>query len=133
MKFKERLLQGILVKRYKRFFVDIKYQNKIITGHCPNSGSMMGLFNKVPLKSMLDEVIENWKSVFYYGCKNYIWLVSINFSNKILKHVGCFKVYISLLKTKGSYLAHFFSSIIATFPLSLCTCYFMRLVKSGIK
>ena len=45
MKFKERLLQGILVKRYKRFFVDIKYKNKIITGHCPNSGSMMGLLN----------------------------------------------------------------------------------------
>ena len=46
MKFKERLLQGTLVKRYKRFFVDIKYKNKIITGHCPNPGSMMGLLNK---------------------------------------------------------------------------------------
>jgi len=43
MKFKERLLQGILIKRYKRFFVDIKYQDKTITAHCPNSGSMMGL------------------------------------------------------------------------------------------
>ena len=46
MKFKERLLQGVLIKRYKRFFVDIKYKNKIITSHCPNSGSMMGLLNK---------------------------------------------------------------------------------------
>ena len=46
MKFKERLLQGILIKRYKRFFVDIKYKNKIITSHCPNPGSMMGLLNK---------------------------------------------------------------------------------------
>ena len=46
MKFKERLLQGILIKRYKRFFVDIKYKNKIITVHCPNTGSMMGLLNK---------------------------------------------------------------------------------------
>ena len=46
MKFKERLLQGSLIKRYKRFFVDIKYKNKIITGHCPNSGSMMGLLNE---------------------------------------------------------------------------------------
>ena len=45
MKFKERLLQGTLIKRYKRFFVDIKYKNKIITAHCPNSGSMMGLLN----------------------------------------------------------------------------------------
>ena len=46
MKFKERLLQGTFDKRYKRFFVDIKYKNKIITGHCPNSGSMMGLLNE---------------------------------------------------------------------------------------
>ena len=46
MKFKERLLQGTLIKRYKRFFVDIKYKNKIITSHCPNTGSMMGLLNK---------------------------------------------------------------------------------------
>jgi len=46
MKFKERLLQGTFVKRYKRFFADIKYKNKIITAHCPNSGSMMGLLDK---------------------------------------------------------------------------------------
>ena len=46
MKFKERLLQGTLIKRYKRFFVDIKYKNKVITGHCPNTGSMMGLLIK---------------------------------------------------------------------------------------
>ena len=45
MKFKERLLQGTLIKRYKRFFVDIKYKNKTITGHCPNPGSMLGLLN----------------------------------------------------------------------------------------
>ena len=46
MKFKEKLLEGTLIKRYKRFFVDIEYKNKIITSHCPNSGSMMGLLNK---------------------------------------------------------------------------------------
>jgi len=46
MKFKEKLLQGTLIERYKRFFVDIEYKNKIITSHCPNSGSMMGLLNK---------------------------------------------------------------------------------------
>ena len=46
MKFKEKLLQGTLIKRYKRFFIDIEYKGKIITAHCPNSGSMMGLINK---------------------------------------------------------------------------------------
>ena len=45
MKFKEKLLQGTLIKRYKRFFADIKYQKKTITAHCPNSGSMMGLLH----------------------------------------------------------------------------------------
>ena len=46
MKFKEKLLQGTLIKRYKRFFADIEYKGKVITAHCPNSGSMMGLLNK---------------------------------------------------------------------------------------
>ena len=46
MKFKRKLLQGTLIKRYKRFFVDIEYKDKIITAHCPNSGSMMGLLSK---------------------------------------------------------------------------------------
>ena len=46
MKFKKTLLQGTLIKRYKRFFADIKYKNKTIIAHCPNSGSMMGLLNK---------------------------------------------------------------------------------------
>jgi len=43
MKFKEKLLQGTLIKRYKRFFIDIKFKDKIITAHCPNTGSMKGL------------------------------------------------------------------------------------------
>ena len=34
------------IKRYKRFFVDIKIKNQIITAHCPNTGSMSGLLNK---------------------------------------------------------------------------------------
>ena len=46
MKFIPNLLTGTFIKRYKRFFVDIKYKNKEITAHCPNSGSMMGLLDK---------------------------------------------------------------------------------------
>ena len=45
MKFNSTLIKGILVKRYKRFFTDIKVNNKIITAHCPNTGSMMGLLD----------------------------------------------------------------------------------------
>ena len=50
MIFENKLIPGVLVKRYKRFFVDIKVKNKVITAHCPNTGSMMGLLksgNKV--------------------------------------------------------------------------------------
>ena len=43
MNFENPLLAGHLVKRYKRFFADIKIKNKIVTAHCPNSGSMIGL------------------------------------------------------------------------------------------
>jgi sugar fermentation stimulation protein A len=46
MKFNKKLLQGTLIKRYKRFFADIKYKNKTIVAHCPNSGSMLGLIDK---------------------------------------------------------------------------------------
>ena len=46
MKFTSTLIKGKLIKRYKRFFADIKVNNQIITAHCPNTGSMMGLLGK---------------------------------------------------------------------------------------
>ena len=46
MNFKNKLISGLLIKRYKRFFVDIKIKDQIITAHCPNTGSMIGLLNK---------------------------------------------------------------------------------------
>tara|TARA_B100000686_G_scaffold254532_1_gene265793 strand:- start:720 stop:1406 length:687 start_codon:yes stop_codon:yes gene_type:complete len=46
MKFTNTLIKGKLIKRYKRFFVDIEVNNKIVTAHCPNTGSMMGLLDK---------------------------------------------------------------------------------------
>ena len=45
MKFTSTLVKGKLIKRYKRFFVDIKVNNRIITAHCPNTGSMLGLLD----------------------------------------------------------------------------------------
>ena len=45
MKFTKALIKGKLLKRYKRFFVDIKVNKEIIIAHCPNTGSMMGLLN----------------------------------------------------------------------------------------
>ena len=46
MKFNQTLISGEFIKRYKRFFVDIKIGNNTITAHCPNTGSMMGLLEK---------------------------------------------------------------------------------------
>ena len=75
MIFNKKLISGEFVKRYKRFFVDVKINNKIITAHCPNTGSMMGLLsanNKVWLSKSENperklkytlQIIENKKSM----------------------------------------------------------------------
>ncbi len=46
MNFKEKLISGELIKRYKRFFVDVRIGGNIVTAHCPNTGSMLGLLKK---------------------------------------------------------------------------------------
>ena len=43
MEFTKSLIKGKLIKRYKRFFTDVKLGTKIVTAHCPNTGSMKGL------------------------------------------------------------------------------------------
>ena len=46
MKFTKALIKGKLIKRYKRFFIDIKLDKGVITAHCPNTGSMKGLLDE---------------------------------------------------------------------------------------
>ena len=46
MNFKNKLISGLFIKRYKRFFVDAKVNGQTITAHCPNTGSMYGLLKK---------------------------------------------------------------------------------------
>ena len=46
MNFDKKIIPGLFIKRYKRFFVDVQIQNKIVTAHCPNTGSMQGLLKK---------------------------------------------------------------------------------------
>ena len=89
MYFENKLISGLLIKRYKRFFVDIKIKDQIITAHCPNTGSMNGLLsegNKVwisksdnpnrKLKYTL-EIIESGKSKVGVNTQS---------SNKIVHH-----------------------------------------------
>ena len=89
MNYENKLISGLFLKRYKRFFVDIKIDNQIVTAHCPNTGSMYGLLktgNKVwvtksnnpkrKLKYTL-EIIEDNKSKVG---------VNTHFTNKIVLH-----------------------------------------------
>jgi len=46
MFFNKILIKGKLIKRYKRFFIDIKLNKEIVVAHCPNTGSMKGLLNE---------------------------------------------------------------------------------------
>ena len=46
MKYKEKILEGFFVKRYKRFFVDAVLDGNVITTYCPNTGSLKGMLNE---------------------------------------------------------------------------------------
>ena len=46
MNFENKLIPGQFIKRYKRFFVEVMINGKIITAHCPNTGSMQGLLKE---------------------------------------------------------------------------------------
>ena len=46
MNFENKLIPGVFIKRYKRFFVDVKINGKIVVAHCPNTGSMKGLLDE---------------------------------------------------------------------------------------
>jgi sugar fermentation stimulation protein A len=64
MNFENKLISGHFIKRYKRFFVDVRINGKIITAHCPNTGSMYGLLKK----------------------NNKVWLTKSNNPNRKLKY-----------------------------------------------
>ena len=74
MNFENKLISGQLIKRYKRFFVDVKINSKIITAHCPNTGSMYGLLKK----------------------NNKVWLTESNNPNRKLKYT------LQIIKEKNS-------------------------------
>ena len=58
-------LTGKFIKRYKRFFVDVQLDSKkIVTAHCPNTGSMMGLLEKDNLVYLTDADDTNRKQKF---------------------------------------------------------------------
>ena len=46
MNFEDKLITGLFIKRYKRFFVDVNMDKQKVTAHCPNTGSMKGLLEE---------------------------------------------------------------------------------------
>ena len=97
MEFKNTLISGLFLKRYKRFFVDIKINNKVVTAHCPNTGSMQGLLikgNKVwlsksdnpnrKLKYTL-EIIEDQKSKVGVNTHSSNKIIHYSLKNKLIE------------------------------------------------
>ena len=104
MEFTKSLIKGKLIKRYKRFFIDVKIGKEIVTAHCPNTGSMKGLLdegNDVYLLKHNDP-----KRKLKYGLeiiKAQKSLVGVNthMANKIVKH-GLSNNLISELKNNDT-------------------------------
>jgi sugar fermentation stimulation protein A len=43
MKFEQPLIEGTFLKRYNRFFADVKIGDEVVVAHVPNTGSMKGV------------------------------------------------------------------------------------------
>ena len=89
MEFTKSLIKGNLIKRYKRFFVDVKINKEIVTAHCPNTGSMKGLLDEGNEVYLLKN--NNPKRKLKYGleiikAKNNLVGVNTHLANKIVNH-----------------------------------------------
>ena len=110
MEFTKSLVKGKLIKRYKRFFTDVKLAKEIVTAHCPNTGSMKGLLdegNEVYLLPNNDP-----KRKLKYGLeiiKSRKNLVGVNthFANRIVEH-GIKNNLVNELKNNDSIKAEVF-------------------------
>ena len=89
MEFPKALIEGKLVKRYKRFFTDIKLNKEIVTAHCPNTGSMKGLLeegNKVFISKNNDPKRKLKYTLEIIKVKKRLVGVNTHFANKIAHH-----------------------------------------------
>jgi sugar fermentation stimulation protein A len=89
MKFTKSLIKGKLIKRYKRFFVDVKLNKEIVTAHCPNTGSMKGLLDENNDVYLLKN--DDPKRKLKYGLEiikahNNLIGVNTHMANKIVNH-----------------------------------------------
>ena len=90
------LIDGILIKRYKRFLADIELESgEVVTAHCANTGPMKGLLTeraKVRISvspSPKRKLPFTWEQVCVLDTNNKEVWVGINtlFANKLIKKV----------------------------------------------
>ena len=90
------LIEGVLIKRYKRFLADIELESgEVVTAHCANTGPMKGLLSegaKVRISvspSPKRKLPFTWEQISVLDSKNEEVWVGINtlFANKIIKKV----------------------------------------------
>ncbi len=90
------LIEGIFLKRYKRFLADIKLESgEVVTAHCANTGPMKGLLSegaKVRLSfssSQKRKLPFTWEQICVLDANNEEVWVGINtlFANKLIKKV----------------------------------------------
>ena len=89
MEFTKSLIKGKLIKRYKRFFVDVKINKEIVTAHCPNTGSMKGLLdegNEVYLLKNNDPKRKLKYGLEIIKARNNFVGVNTHLANKIVNH-----------------------------------------------
>ena len=89
MEFTKSLIKGKLIKRYKRFFVDVKLDKKTVTAHCPNTGSMKGLLDQNNVVYLLknDDPKRKLKyTLEIIKAKKNLVGVNTHFANKIVKN-----------------------------------------------
>ena len=90
------LIEGVLIKRYKRFLADIKLDNgDLVTAHCANTGPMKGLLSegaKVRVSVSLSpkrKLPYTWEQICVLDAANEEVWVGINtlFANKLIRKV----------------------------------------------
>ena len=89
MEFTNSLLKGNLIKRYKRFFVDVLLNKEFVTAHCPNTGSMKGLLkegNDVYLLKNNDPKRKLKYGLEIIKVQNNLVGVNTHMANKIVSH-----------------------------------------------
>ncbi len=90
------LINGVLIKRYKRFLADIKLETgEVVTAHCANTGPMKGILSdgakvRISVSTSLKRKLPfTWEQVCVLNAKKEEVWVGINtlFANKLIKKV----------------------------------------------